>query len=62
MQTQADLANAKFFTMAKNLARKHNSAALAQIEDPFQKIKGLISDLVTRLEKEVDADATERIW
>jgi chromosome segregation ATPase len=77
MQTKADLANAEVFTMVKNLARKHHSAALAQLasriqavirlgatdgEDPFKKVKGLISDLITRLEKEADADATEKAY
>jgi len=77
MQTKADLANAEVFTMVKNLARKHHSAALAQLasriqavirlggadgEDPFKKVKSLISDLITRLEKEADADATEKAY
>lgn len=77
MQTKADLANAEVFTMVKNLARKHHSAALAQLasriqavirlggadgDDPFKKVKSLISDLITRLEKEADADATEKAY
>jgi len=77
MQTTTDLANAEVFTIVKNLAKKHHSAALAQLasriqavmrlgvadgEDPFVKVKGLISDLIARLEKEADADATEKAY
>merc|ERR1719432_303920 len=31
-------------------------------EDPFAKVKGLISDMIARLESEADADATEKAY
>jgi hypothetical protein len=77
MQSRADLANAEVVTMVKQLAKKHHSAALAQLasqiaavakfgaaagEDPFAKIKGLIADLIARLEKEAGDEATEKAY
>merc|ERR1712190_509197 len=64
-------------TMVKHLAQKHHSAALAQLasrigavlrmgstggEDPFGKVKNLISDMISKLEAEADAEATEKAW
>jgi len=61
----------------KNLARTHHSSALAQLasrvdavvrygsaggEDVFTKIKGLISDMIAKLEKEAEEDATEKAY
>merc|ERR1719464_2239323 len=63
--------------MVKRLAREHHSAALAQLasriaavlrfgsaagEDPFAKVKSLISGLITKLENEASADATEKAY
>lgn len=58
--------------MVRDLARKQNSAALAQLaqrianagssSDPFAKIKSLISDMIDKLESEADADATEKAY
>merc|ERR1719188_1114570 len=63
--------------MVKRLAREHHSAALAQLasriaavlrygsaagEDPFAKVKSLISGLIARLESEASADATEKAY
>lgn len=58
--------------LVRDLARKENSASLAQLAqrigransgaDPFAKIKGLISDMITKLEEEADADATEKAY
>merc|ERR1719416_313010 len=31
-------------------------------DDPFSKVKGLISDMIARLESEADADATEKAY
>jgi hypothetical protein len=71
------LAGAEVVTLVKRLAREHHSAALAQLasrisavlrfgsgsgEDPFAKVKGLISDLLARLESEAGADATEKAY
>merc|ERR1719399_998562 len=77
MSTRADLRNSEVISMVKKLAREHHSAALAQLAsrigvvvkygakdgaDPFGKIKGLISDMITKLEKEAEAEATEKAY
>jgi chromosome segregation ATPase len=63
--------------MVKKLARDHHSAALAQLasriasvirygnadgEDVFAKVKGLISDMIAKLEAEATAEATEKAY
>jgi len=77
MQTRADLANAEVVEIVKRLAREHHSAALAQLasriaavlrygsaagEDPFAKVKSLISGLIARLASEASSDATEKAF
>merc|ERR550537_1084796 len=77
LRTRADLANSEVITLVKKLARDHHSAALAQLAsrigvvmkygqkdgaDPFGKIKGLISDMIAKLEKEAEAEATEKAY
>merc|ERR1719359_1497360 len=77
MRTRADLANSEVVSMVKKLAHDHHSAALAQLAsriaviarygsknggDPFAKIKGLISDMIAKLEKEAEAEATEKAY
>merc|ERR1719235_3060539 len=77
METRADLANAEVVGMIKKLAKQHHSAALAQLasrvgavirlgaaggEDPFGKVKGLISDMISKLEKEAQEEATEKAY
>merc|ERR1719169_259371 len=72
-----DLANSEVITLVKKLAREQHSAALAQLAsriavvvkyggkdgaDPFAKVKGLISDMITKLEKEAEAEATEKAY
>merc|ERR1719311_2026815 len=61
----------------RDLARRHNFPELAQLasrmsaairlgtstgDDPFAKVKGLITDLIERLEKEAAADAAEKAF
>jgi len=77
MATRADLKQSEVVTVVSNLAKSHHSAALAQLasrisavvkygagdgEDVFGKIKGLISDMIAKLEKEAEEDATEKAY
>merc|ERR1719197_11226 len=77
LQSRADLANSEVITLVKKLAREQHSAALAQLasriavvvrygsrngDDPFAKVKGLISDMIVKLEKEAEAEATEKAY
>jgi hypothetical protein len=77
MLTRADLANSEVITLVKKLAQTHHSAALAQLasriavvvryggkngDDPFVKVKGLISDMIAKLEAEAEAEATEKAY
>merc|ERR1719323_1314948 len=77
LKTRADLARAEVVTLVKRLAEKHHSAALAQLAsriaavlrfgtaggaDPFGKVKSLIADLISKLEKEAGAEATEKAY
>merc|ERR1719473_879298 len=63
--------------MIKKLAKKSHSAALAQLasrvqatirygsaggEDPFAKVKGLITDMISKLESEAKSEATEKAY
>jgi len=77
LKTRADLANSEVITLVKKLARDHHSAALAQLasrmavvvrygskngDDVFGKVKGLISEMIVKLEKEAEAEATEKAY
>jgi len=77
LETRADLANAEIVGLVKKLAKEHHSAALAQLasrigsvirygaaggEDPFTKVKGLISDMISKLEAEAQSEATEKAY
>jgi len=77
ISSRSDLKKSEVITVIKNLAKTHHSSALAQLasrvdavvkygasggEDVFTKIKGLISDMITKLEKEAEDDATEKAY
>merc|ERR1719382_2368953 len=77
MRTLTDLKSAEIVRFVKRLARDQHSEALAQLasriaalahfgaaagEDPFVKVKGLIKDMIAKLEKEADAAATEKAY
>jgi len=75
--SRTDLRNSEIVVLLKNLAKKQHSSALAQLasrveavakygssagEDPFAKIKGLITDMIGKLEKEAEDDANEKAF
>merc|ERR1719329_1257849 len=77
VSNRAQLKSSEVVAVIKKLAHTQHSAALAQLasriaavakygsssgEDPFAKIKGLISDMIAKLEKEAENDATEKAY
>merc|ERR1719178_108059 len=70
------MANAEAVRFVRDLARKSKSPALAQLasrmasvmrlgsagEDPFAKVKGLITDMISTLESEAEEDATQKAY
>jgi len=77
LQTRSDLANAEIVGLLKKLAREHHSTALAQLasrigavirygaaggEDPFVKVKNLITDMISKLQSEAKSEATEKAY
>merc|ERR1719392_275997 len=77
MNSGTDLANFEAMRFVRDLAHKHKSTALAQLaqrmatamrashragDNPFAKVEGLIQDMIERLEKEAEADATEKAF
>jgi len=77
MRTRADLAGSEVVALVKRVAREQHSAALAQLathvdavlrfgatsgEDVFGKVKGLVRDLIERLEAEAQSEATEKAY
>merc|ERR1719217_184384 len=73
----ADLAKAEAVRFVRDLARKSKAPALAQLasrmasamrlgsaagEDPFAKVKGLITDMISTLESEAEEDANQKAY
>merc|ERR1719321_1070906 len=73
----ADLANFEALRFVRDLARKQHSTLLAQLaqrmsaavrygarsgEDPFAKVKGLIKDMIERLQADAEADANQKAF
>merc|ERR1719267_317384 len=73
----ADLANFEALRFVRDLARKQHSTALAQLaqrmsaavrygarsgEDPFAKVKGLIKEMIERLQADAEADANQKAF
>jgi len=69
------LARSEVVVLIKKLAKEHHSAALAQLasrvsavmrfsqgSDPFAKVKGLITDMISKLEAEASSEATEKSY
>merc|ERR1719420_2068712 len=76
-QSRMYLANLEVVTAVKKLAKNHHSSALAQLaskisavmrfggsnsEDVFAKIKGLISDMIAKLQKEAEEAASQKAY
>jgi len=67
-----DLHRYEAVRLVRDLARKHHSGALVQLasqmavavhsSDAFEKVKGLISDMIAKLEKQAGADATKKAF
>merc|ERR1719323_2601459 len=76
LRTHSDLVGSEVVTAVKRLAKKQHSAALAQLAsrimtvlrfgsssgDPFAKVKGLIQDMIAKLETEASNEATEKAY
>ena len=75
IRTRADLAKSEVLTLIKKLAQQQHSTALSQLasritavmrysagsgEGPFEKVKGLINDMISRLQAEAGSEATEK--
>merc|ERR1719446_316918 len=77
INSQADLVNFEAVRFVRDLAKKQHSTALSQLAsrmvsvvrfatgdkaDVFAKIKGLITDMISKLESEAEKDATQKAW
>jgi len=76
IRSRSDLVGSEVVTAVKQLAKKQHSTALAQLAsrigavlrfgaaggDPFAKVKGLIENMIAKLEKEAGAEATEKAY
>jgi len=77
ISSQADLAKIEVVRFVRDLSRKTRAPALAQLasrmssamrlgaaagEDPFAKVKGLITDMIATLESEAEEDASQKAY
>merc|ERR1719444_471334 len=77
LSSSADLSKAEAVRFIRDLSRKSKSASLAQLasrmssamrlgtaagEDPFEKIKALVTDMISTLESEAEEDATQKAY
>jgi len=77
LRTVADLANFEAVRLVRDLARRLQSTALSQLamrmaaavrssdgsgDDPFSKVKGLIKDMLERLQREAHTDASHKAY
>merc|ERR1719183_1212569 len=77
ISTKADLVNFEAVRFVRDLAKKQHSTELSQLAsrmvsvvrfatgdkaDIFAKIKGLITDMIAKLESEAEKDATQKAW
>merc|ERR1712019_83064 len=57
-----ELAQHKHLPALAQLSMRMDAAIRASSGDPFTKVKGLIQDMIETLEKEAEADATEKAF
>merc|ERR1719198_22257 len=77
LHTSADLVNMEIVAMLKKLAKEQHSAPLVQLasrisavmrygvasgEDPFAKVKSLITELIDKLEAEAKSEASQKAY
>merc|ERR1719226_479533 len=77
LRSRTDLKRAEVLSAVQRLAKQYHSNALAQLAsrieavtklgvasgaDPFEKVKGMISDLIAKLEKEAEDAAEEKAY
>jgi hypothetical protein len=77
LHTAADLRNFEVVNVLKRLAEQQHSTALSQLasriattirygqasgDDPFAKVKGLITDMIAQLMKEAEAEASHKAY
>jgi len=77
LHTRTDLMKSEVITAVRRLAKEQHSSALAQLSskieavmqygnmggaDVFAKVKGLINDMIAKLEQEAEADAGEKAY
>jgi len=77
LSSRADLSKLEAVRFVRDLAKKSKSPALAQLAsrmasavrlgsaaggDPFEKVKGLITDMIATLESEAEADASQKAY
>jgi len=76
LSSAADLAKFEAVRLVRDLAKQQNSPALAQLAsqmasamhassdsaDPFAKVKGLISDMIEKLESQASSDASHKAY
>jgi len=74
LKTGRDLKNFEVIRIVRDMARKEHSSSLAllatrmasasrsSVKDPFAKLKGLISDMIEKLTKEAEEDATKKAY
>eukprot|EP00928_Gymnodinium_smaydae_P023690 TRINITY_DN1944_c1_g1_i1.p1 TRINITY_DN1944_c1_g1~~TRINITY_DN1944_c1_g1_i1.p1 ORF type:complete len:721 (+),score=275.94 TRINITY_DN1944_c1_g1_i1:76-2163(+) len=77
LSSKADLVNFEAVRLVRDLARREKAPELAQLasrmasamrlranagEDPFAKVRGLISDMIERLERDAQGDASHKAY
>jgi len=77
LHSHLDLANAEIVSLLKKIAKENHSTALAQLasriavtlrygassgEDPFAKVKNLLTDMIRKLQAQAAAEVTEKSY